>query len=123
MNKNRKFSVGDRLQSFKYAFRGIGAVFAQEHNMIIHFLATIVVIVLCFIFPVSRIEIIAIVLSTGFVWVAEIFNTVIEKIMDFISPQIDPRVKRIKDMSAAAVLLAAVAALVAGCIIFIPKFS
>ncbi len=45
----------------------------------------------------------ALVLAVGFVWAAELFNTGIEKIMDFISKKQHPNIKFIKDISAAAV--------------------
>ncbi|MEP6700741.1 MAG: diacylglycerol kinase, partial [Bacteroidota bacterium] len=87
-----------------------------------HLLATIGIIFLGIIFPVSGLEATALVLCIGFVWVAELFNTVIEKIMDFISKEEHPQIKFIKDMSAAAVLIAAAIAVVVGCLVFIPKF-
>ena len=93
----------------------------KEHNARIHLAATVFVLVLTFIFPVSQLEIIALVLSIGFVWAAEIFNTAIEKTMDFISTKKDTRIKVIKDLAAAAVLVAAIVALITGCLIFIPK--
>ncbi len=62
------------------------------------------------------------VVVTGFVWAAEIFNTAIEKIMDYISIDREPEIKFIKDVAAAAVLVAAITAFITGCIIFIPKF-
>jgi diacylglycerol kinase (ATP) len=65
---------------------------------------------------------IALVIVIGLVWVAEIFNTAIEKIMDLISPSYHPEVKLIKDLAAAAVLTTAFIAVIAGAIIFIPKF-
>ena len=60
-------------------------------------------------------------LAIGFVWTTEIINTAIEKIMNLISEEQRPEIRIIKDMSAAAVLIAAIAALVTGCIVFIPK--
>ena len=64
---------------------------------------------------------IILVFAIGFVWVAELFNTAIEKIMDFISKEQHPKIKLIKDLSAAAVLVAAMVAFITGCIVFIPK--
>jgi diacylglycerol kinase (ATP) len=122
MKKNNPFSLKERSKSFKYAFEGVKAFFKEEHNARIHLLATIAVIVLSIIFPVSKMEAIALVLAVGFVWVAEIFNTAIEKMMDFISVDKDDRIKTIKDLSAAAVLVAALIAVITGCFIFIPKF-
>jgi diacylglycerol kinase (ATP) len=60
-------------------------------------------------------------MAMGFVWVTEILNTCIERIMDFISTEQDPKIGVIKDLAAAAVLFAALTAVVAGAIIFIPK--
>ncbi|MEI9913359.1 MAG: diacylglycerol kinase family protein [Bacteroidota bacterium] len=69
----------------------------------------------------SGTEIILLVIVTGFVWSAEIFNTSIERIMDFISPEHKPEVKLIKDLAAAAVFISALIAFITGAIIFIPK--
>jgi diacylglycerol kinase (ATP) len=122
MKKNESFSLKARGESMQYAFEGIFIFFKQEHNARLHLLATIAVIVLSIIFPVSKMEAIALVLAVGFVWVAEIFNTAIEKMMDFISVDKDDRIKTIKDLSAAAVLVTALIAVITGCFIFIPKF-
>ncbi len=119
--RNIPFSLRARGQSFKYAFEGIKAFFKEEHNARIHLAATVMVVILSIALPVTIIEIIALTLSIGFVWVAEIFNTAIEKAMDFMSTESDSRIKVIKDLSAAAVLVAAAVALVTGCLIFIPK--
>jgi len=55
------------------------------------------------------------------VWITEILNTCIEKIMDFVHPEYHPKVKIIKDMAAAAVLIMAIVAVIVGGLIFIPK--
>lgn len=121
MNDDNKFSIRARGQSFKYAFDGVFSLFRSEHNMWIHFLATIIVIALAIILKVSFNEFALLSLSIGFVWTAEIFNTAIEKIMDFITTEKNPAIKLIKDISAAAVLIAAITALIVGCLIFLPK--
>jgi len=122
MKKKEKFSLQARRRSFSYAFSGIAGFLKQEHNAIIHLLATAVVTGLVFIYPVSPTEIILLVLVTGLVWITELVNTAIEKIMDFVSTERSPEIKFIKDLAAAAVLVAALVALVTGCIVFIPKF-
>ena len=116
-----KFSIKARFKSFKYAFTGIKDFVSSQHNAWIHLLATVVVIFLAVFFQVSNSEAIALSLAVGFVWVSELFNTAIEKIMDFISLEKKPAIKMIKDLSAAAVLFAAMTAVVVGCIVFIPK--
>ncbi len=66
-------------------------------------------------------EWIAIVFAIGFVFVVEVINTVIENITDFISPDENFSIKKIKDMSAGAVLISAIIAVVIGLIVFLPK--
>ena len=117
----KKFSVKERIQSFGYAIEGLFAFFRTEHNAWIHLCATIGVAVMALLFPVSSTEIVALVIVVGMVWVAEIFNTAIEKAMDVYSTKRDPKIKLVKDLAAGAVLVAAVTALTVGLIIFIPK--
>ena len=110
-----------RALSFTYAFAGIVRFFRTEPNARIHLLATLGVIALSFIYSITAIEAIMLLLTIGSVWAAEIFNTCIEKTMDFISTETHPQIRCIKDMSAGAVLVAAITAAVIGSIIFIPK--
>jgi diacylglycerol kinase (ATP) len=117
-----QFSIMARARSFKYAFEGLRSLFRRDHNIILHLVATIVVIALSIWVKVTTAEALVLVFSIGFVWVAELFNTAIEKIMDLISMQRHPQIKFIKDVSAAAVLIASITAAIAGCVIFIPKF-
>lgn len=119
--KASPFSLRARANSFRYAWNGIHRFFAQEHNAWIHLAATITVIISACWFHVSRQEMILLIVVTGLVWVAEIFNTAIEKMMDFIAPGYHPRVKLIKDLAAAGVLVASFIALTTGAFIFIPK--
>jgi diacylglycerol kinase (ATP) len=119
--KSKSFSIRARASSFRFAWEGIYKFFSREHNAWIHLAATIVVFAAAWKFNISRNELISLVIVIGFVWAAEILNTAIEKIMDFVSPQYHPEVKIIKDLAAAAVLIAAAAALFTGGLIFIPK--
>jgi diacylglycerol kinase len=72
-------------------------------------------------YNVSKTELMAVIIVSALVWSAELFNTAVEKLVDLVSKDFDPRIKFIKDVSAAAVLLSAIAALLTGAIIFIPK--
>ena len=71
-------------------------------------------------FNISINEWIAIALTCGIVLAAESFNSAIEALCDLVSPQQNPIIKKVKDLAAAAVLFTAIAALIVGCIIFIP---
>ena len=122
MMKDEKFSIRARAESFKFSFEGLAAFFRREHNSWLHFIATLAVFIIAAIVGVTKTELLALVFAIGFVWVAEIFNTCIERIMDHVSPERHPNVKFIKDLASGGVLIAAVTAVIVGLIIFIPKF-
>jgi diacylglycerol kinase (ATP) len=115
------FSIRARVRSFRFAMDGIASFFLREHNAWLHFIATVAVFTLAAFVGVSKLELLALVFAVGFVWVAEMFNTCIERMMDFISVKQDAEIKFIKDLAAGAVLTAAVTALVVGLVVFIPK--
>lgn len=116
-----RFSLRKRAVSFYYDVDGIRRFFKTEHNAWVHLAATVAVGAMMIKYRVSNLEAVLLVFCIGFVWAAEIFNTCIEKIMDFISTERHPQIRLIKDMSAGAVLIAAIAALIVGLIVFIPK--
>ncbi len=119
--KQKTLSLQSRISSFGFAFRGIFKFFQQEPNAWIHLAATTCVFIAAVYFDVSNSEMIALIIVSAFVWVAEIFNTVIERIMDFISVKKEPEIAFIKDLAAGAVLISAITAIVVGAIVFIPK--
>jgi len=120
--EQEKFSLRKRIQSFEYAFSGLRLIFKTDHNVWLHFIATVVVIVLALMVKVSLGEAAFLAIAIGLVWVTELINTCLEKMMDFVSKEKHPDIKYIKDVSAGAVLIAAATSLVIGCIVFIPKF-
>ena len=115
------FSWKARLKSFVYAWEGILSFFRWEHNAQIHLVITSLVLVLSVTLGLTKWEAFAVFFSIAFVWVAEMFNTAFEKYMDFISTQKRPEIKLVKDISAGAVLIASAAAVIVGCLVFIPK--
>ncbi len=121
--KNQKFSVSQRLKSFSYAFNGLKILLREEHNARIHLLATTLVVIAGVVLKISTVEWIAIVFAIGFVITTEIINSSIENIADFISLGKNEKIKKIKDLAAAGVLVSAATALIIGLIIFIPKLA
>lgn len=119
--KSQGFSIRARVRSFRFALEGIASFFLREHNAWLHFIATIAVFTLAAVVGVSKLELLALVFAVGFVWVAEMFNTCIERVMDFVSIKQDAEIKFIKDLAAGAVLTAAITALAVGLVVFIPK--
>lgn len=119
--KDKQFSISKRLKSFVFAFNGLKILMKDEHNSRIHFVISVLVIVASVLFGLNTYEWIAIIFSIGLVFTAEITNTAIENIADFLTTEHNQKIKIIKDLSAAAVLISAVTSLTIGLIIFLPK--
>lgn len=119
--KPQEFSLRSRIRSFRDAWEGIAAFFQREHNAWLHFMATIAVFTTAILVGVTKTELLALVFAIGLVWIAEMFNTCIERVMDFVSERKHPKIKFIKDLAAGAVLTASITALIIGAIVFIPK--
>jgi len=111
-----------RLQSFKYAFSGLRFFIKCTPNSWIHLATAIGVIIMSFLFKLNFYEWLFVILAIISVFVAEAFNTAIEKITDYIIPEKNEHAKIIKDIAAGAVLLCAIGAIIIGIIIFLPKF-
>ncbi len=121
MNKSNKFSISNRIQSFKFAIEGIILLLKTEHNAWIHLLSALLVIFIGFYMSLSITEWCFIVFAIGFVFVAEIINTSIEYLTDLVSPNYHEKAKKVKDLAAGGVLIASIIALSIGLIIFLPK--
>jgi diacylglycerol kinase len=107
-------------RSFAFAFKGLAQVL-KERNFKIQLLAALIAIVLGFILKISCGEWVSICICIGFVLVLEMTNTVIEQTIDLLHPDWNEKAGRIKDISAGAVLLAAITSAVVGGMIFVPK--
>ncbi len=115
MNKSRS-----RIASFRHAFAGWIYVIKTQRNAWIHLAATILVILISIWLRRSVQELAIIALAAGLVWMAELFNTAVEALVDLASPQFNPLAKIAKDVSAAAVLVTALSALIVGLLLLLP---
>ena len=121
MSKDGKISPKKLRHSFQYAFSGMADMLRQEPNARIHCIITVLVVAAGFFFRISATEWIGIAFAIGLVISAEAFNTAIERLADVVQPDQDERIRDVKDLAAAAVLLCALAAAAVGAIIFLPK--
>jgi len=119
--KNKNFSIKQRIKSFAFAFNGVKIIIREEHNARIQLCIACLVIIAGFVFSISQIEWILIVFGIGLVFSMETLNTAIENLADFVCPEKHFMIKKIKDISAAGVLISAIIALIVGTIIFVPK--
>lgn len=113
------------LKSFTYALDGIYYALSTQRNMKIHSIALTLVIIFGIYFHLSSVEWLAIILSSGLVISLEIVNTAIENICDLLKEKLKldfHHTTHARDLAAGAVLVSAVAALLTGLVIFIPKF-
>ena len=108
------------IKSFEYAFSGIFRSLVKERNFQIHLIITFLVVIAGFYFRIEKMEWVSLLLMIAFVLSLEAINSCIERICDFISPEYNEKIKTIKDVSAGFVLIAAIIAVVIGCIVFIP---
>lgn len=109
-----------RVKSFSCAGRGMWAVVRTQRNAWIHAVATVGVVAGAWVLGVTRLEWCLLVLAMGLVWAAEAINTAVEQLADAVAPRRDQRVGLAKDMAAGGVLVAAVAALAVGLVVFLP---
>jgi diacylglycerol kinase (ATP) len=114
------FRLAARVRSFRHAFRGLAALVSSQHNAWVHALATAVVVALGLLLDVDRTQWALLALACGGVWAAEGLNTALEWLCDAVSPEHHPLVGRAKDVAAAAVLLAALAASAVGALVLGP---
>lgn len=109
------------LKSFTNAFAGMAHFFANDRNGKIHLASAITVVITSITLHISAIEWLAILLCIALVIGLEMLNSALEKLCDLVEPNYHPTIKVIKDVSAAAVVLAAIISVVIGVIIFLPK--
>ncbi len=121
MDSNKPFLIKDRIKSFGYAFEGIALFFRSQHNAWIHIFATGIVIVSGFTLKVNATDWCWLIFAMAMVIITEMLNTAIEFLTDIASPEIHPLAKKVKDVSAGAVLVAAIASVLIGLIVFLPK--
>lgn len=119
MKNNKQFSIRDRLRSFRFAFRGMKTLIAEEHNARVHLLATGIVILLGVYRQIAAQDWIWISLAIILVFICELLNTAIENICDGVDTSHQPWIQRAKDTAAAAVLLAALFAIGVGVFVFV----
>lgn len=119
MSKNQS-ELDKRIKSFHYAIEGCYYVLKTQKNARIHAAITSGVIILGVWLMIPRQDWAMLILTIALVWMAEFLNTSIEAIVDMTMPDPHPLAKIAKDVSAGAVLLSAVAAIIVGLIILGP---
>lgn len=108
--------------SFKFALSGLKETLIFERNFRIMIFIAMIVIVAMFYFPTSRTEKAVLFAAIFSVLAIELVNTVIERLLDFLEPMHHEKVRVIKNLMAAIVLVTCLGAIIIGLIVFWPYF-
>lgn len=108
-------------KSFIFAFDGLSLAFRKGRNFRIQIGIAILAVLLGLILKINPSEWLIIIILVACVLILELINTSLEAITDIVSPEISPKAKIAKDVAAAAVLIASIASVLAGTILFLPK--
>ena len=109
------------MESFKNAFAGLKHTLKTQRNMRIHFIIAILALLLSVFLKISRTELLMVFFSIFLVISMELFNTAVEIIIDMISSEYNIRAKIVKNVSAAAVLVAAFNAVIVAYLVVLDK--
>src|SRR6478735_1972501 len=109
------------IRSVGFALKGINYAFATQLNFRIQTFVALIAIAMGLYFNISASEWHWITLCIALVLMMELFNTGIEALVDLVSPGYNELAGRVKDVSAAAVLVVALFTIITGAIIFLPK--
>ncbi len=109
------------LKSFQFALDGLREAVTKGRNFRIQISLGLLAIFLGLVFKISGLEWLHLILIITLVLILELINTSLEAIVDLVSPEIQDKAKVAKDVAAATVLIASIASVFIGAIIFIPK--
>jgi len=117
------FRIHGFTNSLQFAAKGILYLFLYHRNMRLIFLTGLAALLAGFYFKLSALEWVILSITITIVFVAEMFNTAIEMLMGMLKIRYYIRIKLVKDIAAAVVLLAALNAVIVGCIFFITRMA
>lgn len=108
------------LEAFRFAFAGLGYVLRTQRNVRIHLTIAVGVVALGLWLGLPSAQWAVLALTIGFVLASEMLNTVAEALVDLVSPGYHPLAKVVKDVTAGAVLLAAIVSVIVGLLVLGP---
>ena len=111
--------IHQEIRSFGYAIKGFVVSVRRDRHFRFHVLAAIAVVITGAVCKVSKMEWIILTLCIALVFAAELLNSAIESLTDMVSPEWNVHAGRVKDISAAAVLVCSIASAVVALLIFI----
>lgn len=113
-------TLSGRIQSLRFAVRGVRLMLKSQHNAWLHAVASCCVLIVGGLCVLSAAEWCWIILAIMAVWTAEALNTALEFLADVASPDFHPLVEKAKDVAAGGVLISAFGAAIVGLLILVP---
>ena len=115
--------IHKKIDSLRYAFTGVRIAWREEFSFRIQIVTAHIVVLFGWFVGLSAWEWVMVVFLIGFVLSAEAFNTALEEFCDMVKNDPDPHIAKIKDLAAAAVLIASITSIIVGILIFLPHFA
>ncbi len=109
------------FKSFQFAFEGVSTEFKKGRNFRIQILFGALAIILGFILKLTTTEWTVLIITIALVLILELINTSLESIVNVVSPEVRLEAKIAKDVAAASVLIASIASVIIGGLLFLPK--
>ena len=107
-------------ESLSHAWDGVRIAFRSERSFRLQIAASFAILLAILLLPLERWEQVILLLAIAMVLVLELVNSMVERLVDLVKPRINSYVKEIKDLMAAAVLIAALFAAAIGIVILGP---
>ena len=117
----KQLQTNKTYKAFVNAFSGLHYFFRHEQNGRTQLVIGVFTVILGTLLHISRLEWIAVLLCIGTVLSAEMINSALEKLCDYIQPSSNPQIRIIKDVAAGGVLFISIVSAIIGAFIFIPK--
>lgn len=114
--------ITNRIKGVRYALRGALLLIRTEASIKAQIVVALLVTAAGFYFEITRLEWMIQIFAIGIVLGIEGLNTAVEKLADYVQPEFDKKIGFIKDISAGAVMLVSIAAVIVGLLIYLPKF-
>lgn len=117
-NKRKEINI---IEAFNDAINGIIESIKKEKHMRFHIISAVIVILLCIFLDITKRDTMLVVIASTLVIITEMINTAFEHLVDMITQEYNKKAKLIKDISAGAVMVAAINALIIGYLVFYDK--
>ena len=112
--------IKKEIDSFRAAGRGLFRFFREGNHARFHLFVAVMVMIAGYLVGLAPWEWAAILFCIALVIGLELINTALERLCDFVHPEIDPEIGYIKDLAAAAVLVGSLISMIIGLVIFLP---